>query len=421
MSSDLPALRRDPLGFAVDRYRRHGTLFPVRLGATPAVMIAGREANDLAWLDASDWSYHDAAAVFREQFSDRYLTQLDGPPHLAKRRRLAPAFRARALQQRSGDVVDAVVSAVDEAVGHRDGIVDLRVWCKQLIVRMAGRALVRVELTGADERAVSRFEHDLLAGGGMSRAERDAWFARPAYRAVRRRVLDRFGPIVDAALADPSGDDLLSAVIREHPDHLDRDELVGDLVLLLQAGSESTAHLLLWALFELDRHPAWIERVRAAVAGWDHDVAEPPADLLAVVLETERRRPPLPFAFRVAARPLAFAGTTIPAGTPVWHAQTLLHHLAEVYPHPDAWDPSRFLDADGAVIQPAFGVHGTFGGGRHVCIGQPLARLEALVVLATVLSRVEPVWQSPISGAGRLDGAYTPVERRLPVRFDRRR
>jgi cytochrome P450 len=387
----IEALRRDPLGWPVSAYRRHGPVW--EHGDT--TYVAGLDANRDVWLDTSAWSYRDSAAVFREVFSDRYLTQLDGEPHLAKRRMLAPAFRARAMQEREQDMV----AAIERSIPAASIDVDLVAWARRLIVRLAGAALVRVDLPATAEREIAAFERDLLRGATMG-DRRHAWFARPDAQRRKAAVLGRFERIVRARLADPSGDDLLSGIIREHPD-VPADELVGDLVLLMQAGSFTTAHLVAWAIVLLageDRR-------------WDR-IADDDTALLAAVTETERLRPPVPFGFRVAARDVDVAGVTIPAGRSVTHCHAVTHFLAEHYDDSHEFRPERFVDRT-----PEPFVHGTFGGGRHLCIGQPLARLEATLVLGTIARthRVELV--APHSLDARFDGVLTFARPRPHVRF----
>jgi len=50
-------------------------------------------------------------------------------------------------------------------------------------------------------------------------------------------------------------------------------------------------------------------------------------------------------------------------------------------------DPSVYAEADRFDITREAQPHVSFGGGQHICIGAPLARLEAQVALTKLLQR----------------------------------
>ncbi|XP_078695694.1 cytochrome P450 2D6-like [Branchiostoma floridae x Branchiostoma belcheri] len=54
------------------------------------------------------------------------------------------------------------------------------------------------------------------------------------------------------------------------------------------------------------------------------------------------------------------------------------------WPDPDRFDPGRFLDAEGnAKNKPESFM--PFGGGRRVCLGEQLARMELFLFFSTLL------------------------------------
>jgi cytochrome P450 len=76
----------------------------------------------------------------------------------------------------------------------------------------------------------------------------------------------------------------------------------------------------------------------------------------------------------------------------------------EVYPDPDRFDITRQPTAD----------HLAFSSGIHYCVGQPLAKLEAVIALRTLAERMPRLRRA---GAVRRRNANTirgPI--RLPVR-----
>ena len=98
------------------------------------------------------------------------------------------------------------------------------------------------------------------------------------------------------------------------------------------------------------------------------------------------------FAGRTVRKPFALAGYELPLGTKVLLAACLTHYDPALFPHPDRFDPDRFLDKlpDTYSWIP-------FGGGIRRCIGATFAHMEMDVVLRVLLERVELV---PTAAAG---------------------
>ena len=95
----------------------HGPIVRTRDRGDDWVAIAGIEANDFFWQNTADWSYELAGPGFRDQFGPTYVTQLDGAPHLRKRRLLKAAFSAEAV----GRYVPAIAREAARFLGERGG------------------------------------------------------------------------------------------------------------------------------------------------------------------------------------------------------------------------------------------------------------------------------------------------------------
>jgi cytochrome P450 len=75
-------------------------------------------------------------------------------------------------------------------------------------------------------------------------------------------------------------------------------------------------------------------------------------------------------------------GYPIASGTGVFLSPWIVHHDARWYTEPDAFQPERWLK-DKAELPPRE-AYIPFGGGPHICIGNGLAMLEAVLLLATI-------------------------------------
>jgi cytochrome P450 len=91
--------------------------------------------------------------------------------------------------------------------------------------------------------------------------------------------------------------------------------------------------------------------------------------------EAMRMKPPVPSLPRRATRDFSFGGYDIPAGTLVGINPLFTHHMPQIWPDPETFDPSRFTD------EAQRGRHRfawvPFGGGAHMCLGLHFAYMQA--------------------------------------------
>ena len=144
LEPDSPQLLADPVAYFTSGYRTHGPIFRTRYRGTDWVTIAGIEANDFFWQNTSDWSYEQAGQGFRDQFGPQYLTQLDGAPHLRKRRLLKPAFSAEAV----GKYVPVMARVAERFLVDRDQWSDdANEWVPALLLSLNKATLLQTEMS----------------------------------------------------------------------------------------------------------------------------------------------------------------------------------------------------------------------------------------------------------------------------------
>lgn len=156
-------------------------------------------------------------------------------------------------------------------------------------------------------------------------------------------------------------------------------ELRDQLVTLLLAGHETTATALAWALHELARHPALLDRaIRAA----DGRTQEDDKYLEAVAKESMRLHPVISEVARKLTTDLVVGGYRIPAGHTVMPSIALVQGDPAHHADPEKFRPDRFLGEG-----PPTGTWLPFGGGVRRCLGAGFSLMEATVMLRSVLSR----------------------------------
>jgi cytochrome P450 len=177
--------------------------------------------------------------------------------------------------------------------------------------------------------------------------------------------------------ADDPGEGLLAALLTaDDPDEapLSLSELVSVAVQLLEAGNNTTTHVIgtsLWLLLRDD-----LVRARAG-AGADA--------LTAVIDEGLRYESPVQGLFRVASRDAEVGGATIPAGARVLVLFAAANRDEAVFAGADDFDDGR----------PNLRKHLAFGYGIHRCVGEHLARMEVRVGVEVLLDRYPDLVLAP--------------------------
>lgn len=166
---------------------------------------------------------------------------------------------------------------------------------------------------------------------------------------------------------------------------------LGLSLIVFTAATDTTACLLSNALYHLENHP---EQREWLCSNLDQ--------IPAAVEEALRFDSPLQVTKRVTATDTSLAGVDIPAGADVFIVYGAANRDQRRFEHPDAFDIQREAKRNVA-----------FGEGIHHCIGAPLARLEAQVLLECVLTRVPNYALG--EGATRFESHMMRGFRRLPV------
>lgn len=163
------------------------------------------------------------------------------------------------------------------------------------------------------------------------------------------------------------GDDLLSQMLRaeEEGETLTHREIITQCDLLLVAGNVTTTDLIGNGVRALLQHPEQLAKLRA-----DRQLIEK------AVEEMLRFDSPVTNSGRVS-----HADTEV-AGCPVHKGESLSVSLAAANRDPAAYHEPNCFDIERQDTQ-----HQAFGGGRHLCLGAHLARLEAQEAILGLIDR----------------------------------
>jgi cytochrome P450 len=423
----LGAFRRDPLGL-LERLASYGDVTMLRIPRSNAYLLNHPElVRDL--LVTGHRSFHKGPTVRAAKvlLGESLLTS-EGETHRRQRRLIQPMFHHERIAAYAGEMVRAAERAGDR---WRDGeTFDAHAEMGALTLAVVGATLFASDVDEARSATVRRALTDAL--GMFDRAYSPLFqvlvrLPSPTMRRYRRLEAD-LDRVIAEMIAERRragfGEDVLSLLLEAREDGIGMtDRQVRDEALtLFLAGHETTANALTWTWWLLSRHPGAEARLHAELDEVLGDAPPTFEDLprlpytSAVVAESLRLRPPSWAIGRTAVAEYRVGDVVIPAGSTVVVSPWLLHHDSRWWSEPEVFRPERWLSEDADRPRDAFM---PFGAGPRMCIGEPFARLEATLVLASIAR----TWRLVVP-EGADPGLQPVVTLRpsggLPVRSERR-
>jgi cytochrome P450 len=285
------------------------------------------------------------------------ILTLDDPDHARIRQPLAQALYARVAKFRPEveRIVKETLDAIDAA-----GPFDLMTsYCVPIPIDVIASIL------GVDGSRLAEFRawsEGVIQGLNPFRTEAETAAMETASEALNAY----FAELIRQKRAAPA-DDLISDMVKLQAagTPVSDLELQINLQALLVGGNLTTTDLIGNAVRLLLLNPAELAKLRAD-----------PKLINAVVEEALRYEPPVDATGRVASRDMQIGGG------PVQQKQAVTLFLRAANR-----DPAVFAEPDKFDVTREKKPHVAFGGGAHICIGAPLARLEAQVALLRLFER----------------------------------
>lgn len=404
--SRIPFFMRRTLGLLARAEFRYGEA--VRLKAWESTWILTDPGDIRHVLTANAANYRKTPHLASEEGrrrAGRGLITLTGAAHHDQRRMLHPAFRREAVARYE----DVILDRTDRMLaGWRVGE---RLDVAEAMSRLAQSNIVGTLFGGAfddregdiarailDRRRYTEYHYH-------SRLPFKAHLPLPIVRnhraalrtldeTIYRAIAERRKAAGDRKDREPS--DLTEAFLRatygdgsSMSDVQVRDEVMP----LTVTGYETIGDALGWVFYLLALHP----EVEARVASELSEVLEgrgPRADDLSaltytetVLAETLRLYPPTWVYVRVPIEGETLpSGLDVPPGARLYLSPYLSHRDPRVFDDPERFDPDRFADRERRRSWQY--AYYPFGVGAHRCIGEHLATLEAMLVIASVVPRV---------------------------------
>ncbi|HEY1751910.1 MAG TPA: cytochrome P450 [Caulobacteraceae bacterium] len=364
-----PAYREDPYAVLADLRRRCPVVHDATMGSYLVTRYSDVRpiVSDLTlWRDPlrgeeeviiRRFGAEAAAALDGPRGETSSILTLDDPDHARIRQPLAQALYARVAKFRPE--VERIVSETLDAIDASQPFDLMPSFCVPVPIDVIASIL------GVDPTRLAEFRawsEGVIQSFNPFRSEEQT----KVMEAASEALTDYFTRLIEAKRADPR-DDLISDMVKLQGAGapLSDAELRINLSALLIGGNLTTTDLIGNAVRLLLLNPAELAKLKAD-----------PAIINAVVEEALRYEPPVDITGRIASREMQVAGCPIHEKQSVTVFLRAANRDPEVFDNPDAFDVSR-------AKKP----HVAFGGGAHICIGAPLARLEAQVALVRLFER----------------------------------
>jgi len=362
---------------------RDPELFSSRLGMRTAFSQTRRRLHD-------DDAEEDPFGAMGD-YELRVLIAIDPPDHVRLRRLLSRPFTPREIAAHEQWMRPVCEDRFEEllAADAGDGADWVRDFTWPFPVLVIGE-LMGIPASMRDD--FKRWSDDLIGTfvGGTDGSDRRieslvemvAFFAETIERRRARPETDLISMLIEKTAAD---DEPLTA-----------EELVMFCILLLVAGNETTTNLLSNVAKVMAADPSVLAALHAD-----------PGLIPTTVEEALRFESPVQAVPRGTTRPTRIAGADLPADAVVLAHVGAANHDDRHFEDPERFDLRR-PDND----------HLGFGSGVHLCLGAPLARLEARIALETLSRRVEAIELAapPVPTGGLLLRGSSSMPARLHLR-----
>ncbi|MCI2810985.1 cytochrome P450 [Eoetvoesiella caeni] len=309
----------------------------------------------------------DLAERVPANFDKEFFIAIDPPEHTGSRMSVAPFFTQRASEKMGDPTREIANRLIDSFIdkGKCDFMKDYAYPLSlEVITRMVGLPPERA----ADYRRWTADLFNVFTPKSMVKPMSDE-VRRACWESVLE-CFDFFNALVSDREKNPR-DDVLSKMLqakdKEGNPLVNRSRIVRHVHELMAAGNDTTPNLMARMLQFLEEYPDQRELLR-----------KQPELMANAVEETLRLRGTSPGLFRITTRDVEIGGATIPAGSSIWLLFAAGGLDDAKFENPEVFDITRSNAKE----------HLSFGHGRHMCLGNPLARLEVHIGMEEILRRI---------------------------------
>lgn len=294
----------------------------------------------------------------RDDFPIRQFIAMDPPRHDEQRNTVAPVVGPRNLAELESTIRTRVCNILDSLPEGEPFN-----WVEQVSIELTTQMLATLFNFPFEERHKLTRWSDVATGG----PETGIVGSREEALAELHECLQYFTDLREQRRREPPAADLLSMLAHgESTRNMPPMEFLGNLLLLIIGGNDTTRNSITGGLLAFNRQPDQLHRLR-----------EQPKQISNTVAEIIRWQTPLAYMRRTAMEDVEIAGKRIRAGDKVamWYVSG--NRDEAVFDHADQLQIDR----------PNARRHVAFGYGIHRCMGNRLAEMQLRVLWEELLPR----------------------------------
>ena len=399
----------DPKGHIESHAAKYGLVHRSHLFGETVIVLLGPDGNELVMFDQAKLfsSEHGWGRILGLLFP-RGLMLRDFDEHRAHRRALSVAFKSGPMKSYLTELDKGIARRVAQWKS-KPGEMLLYPAMKQLTLDLAATSFLGADI-GPEVEEINRAFVDMVAAAvaPIRRPLPGTQMARGVKG--RKRIVAYFSEQIPLRRVQDGGEDLFSQLCRATDEDgalLPTQDIIDHMSFLMMAAHDTLTSSLTSFVGELAAHPDWQRKLRDEVSALNLAADAPTSfDNLEALPLTEmafkealRVKPPVPSIPRRAVRDFSFKGYAIPGGTMIGVNPLFTHHMPQIWPDPDNFDPMRFTEEAQRNRRRFAWV--PFGGGAHMCLGLHFAHMQAKCFARHVLQNLsvslapgyKPQWQ----------------------------
>ena len=264
-------------------------------------------------------------------------------------------------------------------------------WVDLVSIELTTQMLATIFDFPFDERRKLTYWSDMATSGELAGGPTP----EPVRRAALLECLEYFTKLRDVRAAEEPRPDLLSMLAHgEDTRDMEPMEFLGNLILLIVGGNDTTRNSILGGVLALNQNPAEYDKLRAN------------RDLIPnMVSEIIRWQTPLAYMRRTANRDMEFHGKQFRKGDKIamWYVSG--NRDEEEIEHPDEF----IIDRANARH------HLSFGFGIHRCMGNRLAEMQLRILWEEILDRFRMI--EVVGEVERVQSSFVRGYATMPVRL----
>ncbi len=346
--------------------------------------------NDIMAVDTNHQVFSSERAITIADPDDDFqlpmFIAMDPPKHDAQRKTVSPIVSPHNLMNLEPIIRERAATILDSLpVGPTFD------WVDKVSIELTTMTLATLfDFPWEDRRKLTRWSDVATADveSGIVESEEQR-------RAELFECVDYFQRLWDERSKAPPANDLISMLAHgESTKNMDRMEYLGNLILLIVGGNDTTRNTISGSILALNQNPDQYDKLRAN-----------PELIPSMVSETIRWQTPLAHMRRTATQDTELGGKQIRKGDKVimWYVSG--NRDEEVIPDPNRYDIERER-----VRQ-----HLSFGFGIHRCVGNRLAELQLKIIWEEILKRFPTI--EVMGEPRRVYSSFVKGYEYLPVRI----